>query len=289
MVRILSIKVGIIGAGPAGLASALYLKRSGINTTIFTSSAPGGQLLTIPSIENYLGFENISGTDLAIKMLKQVEDVEIKQMNVKNIYKKNNKFIISDNKNEFSFDKIIIATGQSKKKINSDLKGISYCALCDGFFYKNKVVAVIGGGASAVTEALYLSNICSKVYLIARSKLKADNKLKSKINEKIEVIENATIEVNGDVFLESITLNNEKTISLDGLFVAVGNISNLDFLENVNVSVKNSKIVVDEKMETSEKGIYACGDVILKDYYQIISAVNEGMVAALTISERMNV
>lgn len=289
MVRILSIKVGIIGAGPAGISAALYLKRSGINPIIFESKMIGGQLINIPEIENYLGYENISGFDLAFKMQNQIKDIEVKNMEIKNIFKENKKFIVTDNKEKYFFDYLIISTGQTKKKLENikDIKGISYCALCDGFFYKNKDVAVVGGGNSALTEAIYLSNLCSKVYLIVRGKIKADYQLINRLNNKIEVLEETEVKkVNGDIFLKNVTLNNGKILKIDGLFISIGSTSNLDFIKNVNIDVKNSKILVDENMETSEKGIYACGDVIYKKYYQVISAINEGMVCALSISEK---
>ena len=294
MVRILSINIGIIGAGPAGMAAALYLKRSGLNPTILEKSAPGGQMVNTFKIENYLGFNEINGADLALKMYEQLkyQKINYKTFDVKNIKKEKSKFIISSAKENMEFDKIIIATGKKRRKLgllNEDkLKGISYCAICDGNFYKGKTVAVIGGGNSALTEAIYLSNICQKVYLIVRNEIRAQDSLQREVKQKqnIEIInQKEIISLNGELFLESITLNDNNTLNIDGLFISIGGTPNNDFIFDLNIELKEGSIVVNENMETTEKGVYACGDIILKKHYQIATAINDGVIAALSISE----
>lgn len=292
--RKLSIKVGIIGAGPAGMAAALYLKRSGLTPVLLEKSVPGGQVVNTFAVENYLGFNKISGADLSLKMFEQInfQGIEYRNFDVKEIKKKDNKFLIINGDKELSFDKIIIASGKRRRKLNLNnidkLKGISYCAVCDGAFYKNKTVVVIGGGDSALTEALYLSNICSKVYLIVRNEIRAKKELNDRILEtkNVEILkEKEIVSLKGDSFLEEVILNDGKSLKAEGLFISIGGIPNNDFLGTLNIDLKEGYIETDEKMETSEKGIYAIGDIRKKEYYQIATAINDGVVAALTITE----
>ena len=192
-------KVVIIGSGIAGMTSSIYLKRGGIEPLIIENSVPGGTLNIIPSIENYPGYEKISGPDLAINMYNQVNDLKIPILsrNIKEIDLEN-KFI----DNEISFDYLIIATGRRHRLLNLEGedkllgRGISTCALCDGNFYKDKEVVVVGGGASALTESLYLSNICKKVTIIYRKdKFNCEDYLINKVlsTKNIKIIYNANV------------------------------------------------------------------------------------------------
>lgn len=293
MVKILSIRVGIIGAGPAGMASALYLKRSGLDPVLLEKSAPGGQIINTYAVENYLGFNEINGADLSLKMFQQMnyQGIEYKTFDIKNIAKKQDKFIVSNGADNLEFDKIIIASGKRRRKLNLEnedrLKGISYCAVCDGTFYKDKVVAVIGGGDSALTEAIYLSKICFKVYLLVRNEVRAKSSIHRKVLDidNIEVINSEVTKLIGTDYLEKIELSNGSSLDISGLFISIGGIPNNDFINELELDLNNGYIKTNDKMETTEKGIYAVGDIRDKRYNQIATAINDGVIAALSITE----
>lgn len=281
----------IIGAGPAGMAAALYLQRSGLKTLIIDKDAPGGQMTKTDLIENYLGFDSINGADLALSMFNQ-----IKNLNVEYVYgevieiNKSNTFLVKTNDKTYESKNVIIATGKVNNKLNlenENIKGISYCAVCDGSFYKDKEVAVVGGGNSAFSQSLYLSNIAKKVYIINRSEnIKADKILQTKVRNKenITYLSNAKItKINGQDHLTSVLINDKEELNLDGLFLAIGGTPKLDFIKGLKL--EDNYIAVNSKMQTNIQGLYACGDVIKKDYYQIATAINDGVVAALTIRE----
>lgn len=282
----------VIGAGPAGMATALYLYRSGLNVLIIEKDLPGGQLLKTDNIENYLGFEKIAGADLALKMYKQIKNSGIKIIfeEVEELKKQTN-FIVKTKNNKYESKNVVIATGKINNKLgleNENIKGVSYCAVCDGAFYKNKTVAVVGGGNSAFSQALYLSSIAKKVYLINRTeKIKAEKRLQDNVknNKNIIYLKNKIIKkINGNKNIKSITLNNNDVIELDGLFLAIGGTPKIDFITEIKLDKKY--IIVNDKMETNINGIFACGDVIKKDYYQIATAISDGIKAALNIKER---
>ena len=283
----------IIGAGPAGMAAALYLKRSGLKTLIIDKDAPGGQMLKTDKIENYLGFKNISGADLALNMFNQIKDLEIDYVygNVISVTK-NNKFTVKTETDSYQSDHVIIATGKINNKLGltgeDKIKGISYCAVCDGAFYKDKIVGIVGAGNSAFTEALYLSSLAKKVYIINRSnQIKADETYKIKVKNKENIIYLSTAKVtklnSKDNILNSVIINDKEELPLDGLFLAIGGTPKTDFIKGVKT--ENNYIIVNQKMETNINGLYAVGDVIKKDYYQIATAINDGVVAALSIKE----
>lgn len=284
-------KVVIIGSGIAGMTAAIYLKRGGIEPLIIENNVPGGTLNYIPNIENYPGYESIAGPDLAMNIYNQTNNLNIKYM-FRNI-----KEVDLDKKtidNEIEFEYLIIATGRKPRMLNieneQDLlgKGISTCALCDGSFYKDKDVIVVGGSASALTESLYLSAICNKVSVILRKdKFKGEESLINKVKntKNIEIIYNCNITKYNtkNKNLKSVTLDNGKIINADGVFLALGGIPNSELFD---VTKENSYIIVDSKYETTKKNIFAVGDVIKKEYYQLINASSEGMIVASTIIDR---
>lgn len=285
----------IIGAGPAGMNAALYLKRAGIDALIIEKDIPGGEMLKTNKIENYFGFESIDGGELALRMSKQIKNLGVKIIKdrVLKVIKKD-KFIVETEKNILEADYVIVATGRTPRKLGvrgeEELtgRGVSYCAVCDGAFYKTKEVAVIGGGDSALTEALYLSDLCTKVYVIVRHDLRASEILQSRVKNKenIIVLKNVNVsKLNYDESLSSIILDDGKTLPVGGMFVAIGGMPQLDFLDNLDVVMKNGYIMTNDKMESSVRGLYAVGDVRFKDYYQIVTAVSDGAIAALTIKE----
>ncbi len=286
----------VIGAGPAGITAGIYLKRGGLDPIIIDKNAPGGQLLKTGDIENYPGFGVISGPELAINMLKGLDDLGVKPLYDEVIsVTKNNEFIVKTKNDEIHAEHIIVCTGKEVGKLGLEDedklvgRGISYCATCDGFFYRDKITGVVGGGNSAVSEAIYLSNLCEKVYLFVRSDIKADNILVSRMKERenIIVLKGVTIKkINHDDTVTGVLLNNDEEVLLDGLFLAIGGKPNLSFLSDLNLDLDKGYIKVDKNMESNIPGLYAAGDVILKDFYQIITAANDGVVAALDIIEK---
>lgn len=286
----------IIGAGIAGITSAIYLKRAGLNILLLEKSAPGGQITRISKIENYPGIKEIDGSTLALNLYDQLKSLEIKinYGEIIDININNNTKIVKTSKEEYEAKNIIIATGREPKKLEIEHidsligHGISFCATCDGSFYKNKIVCVVGGGNTALEEALYLSNICNKVYLIHRNEqFKAEKILINEINNKnnIELILNSEVEQikEENNILHSIILKDNKEIICDGLFIAIGSTPKIDFINNTNIKSENNYIIVDKNKKTNIEGIYAIGDVIKKDVYQIVTASYDGIIAASDI------
>lgn len=289
----------IVGMGPAGITAAIYAKRSGLNVLCLEKSMPGGLLNYMDNIDNFPGEVNINGSDLAFKMFEQLKGLEVdyKTKNVERIIVEDDlkKVIISDD--EYYYTKaIIIATGRSPKKLGLENeqelfgRGISTCAICDGALYKDKKVAVVGGGNSAVSEAIYLSNICEKVYLIHRRDfLRASDKLIRCLNKKnnIEVIYNSNITsiTKEDDKIKSITINENQKIDIACLFTYIGFIPKTSFVDTLNILDEDGYILVDSNYETSIKGIYAVGDIIKKEIYQIITSCGEGAIAAINASK----
>lgn len=286
----------VIGAGVAGMTASIYLKRANLNVLLLEKEMPGGQINKTTEIENYPGFTKINGTDLALSIYNQIKEnnIEYKYGNVVEIIDNKDIKIVKTNRDEFETKYIVLATGRTPRKLGLENEeklisnGISYCAICDGMFFKNKTVAVIGGGNSALTGALYLSNICSKVYIINRRDiLRADTILQEKLKQKnnIEILFNSKVtKLNEkDNILDSIDINNEK-LDIDGLFIYIGFDPDISYLKNLDIKNNNGYIIVDENMETSVKGIYACGDIIDKKVYQITTAIGEAAVCATSIN-----
>lgn len=286
-------KVVILGAGISGMTAAIYLKRGGINPLIIESSVPGGVLNNIPSIENYPGYESISGPDLAMNIYKQVKDLDIKILIKKIDNIDLNKKIINNN---IEYDYLVIATGRKHRLLGIERenellgKGISTCALCDGFFYKDKEVVVVGGGSSALTEALYLSNIAKKVTIVHRGNTFTGEKyLIDKVNstKNIKITFNSNVtsyNINEDK-LVSVTINNKDIIKADGVFLSIGSTPNSELF---NVDKDNSYVLVDSNYMTNIEDVYAVGDVIKKKYYQLSTAASDAVVVASTIIDKEN-
>ena len=284
----------IIGAGISGCTAAIYLKRAGLNILMLEKKAIGGQIINTSEIENYPTITSTDGFTFSENLKKQIKNlnIEIKYEEVLEIKNNDVKEVVTKN-NTYLTKNIIIATGRIPRKLDLENennllgKGISYCATCDGFFYKNKDVAILGGGNSALEAAIYLSKICNNVTIINRSeKLRADYELINEVKKlnNIQIIYNEQIkelkENNG--YLGSIILNNQ-ILKVDGLFIYIGLIPTLPFIKSIDLNLDNGYIVVDSKMKTNIDGIYACGDIIKKDLYQIITADIEGAIAASNI------
>lgn len=284
-------KVIILGSGISGMTASIYLKRGGITPIIIENNAPGGTLNIIPSIENYPGFNEISGPDLAVNIYNQTKQLGIEYIyrNIEKIDLKN-KIIDNDTK----FDYLIIATGRRARLLgleNEDKylgRGISTCALCDGTFYKDKEVIVVGGSSSAISEALYLSNICKRVTIIHRGdSYRAQKILIDKLGstKNIKQIFNANVikyNIKNNKII-GVTLDNNKKIKADGIFLGIGSIPNSDIFE---VEKEDNYIIVDNEMKTNIDYVYAIGDVTKKNTYQLITASSDGIIAADSIIKR---
>ena len=277
----------VVGSGIAGMTAAIYLKRSNVNVLLLDNDAPGGLLNKISIIENYPGFNKISGPDLAYKIYEQVTnlDIEIRYGRVLDI----KDHIVKTDVEEITTNKVILAIGRKARKLDntSDIKNISYCALCDGNLYKNKTVAIVGYGNSAIEEAIYLSDICKKVIIIGRgSKFKGEDSLVDKIYKKknIEVQLDCVIEkLNKENNLLTEIITNKGSFKVDGMFVSIGYEPNTSFLNELEKD--NGYIIVDNKMKTNIDYIYACGDIIKKDIYQLTTAVGEATIAAINVKK----
>ena len=292
----------IIGAGPAGVTSAIYAKRSGLDFDIYEKSCIGGNVVNAFEIENYPGVGKIVGSDLAMNFMNELTalDVNVKYDEVTSITKIEDGFEVKTMFGEVNkAKKILLALGTKPRKLNianEDKfigKGISFCATCDGAFYKNKVVLVVGGGNSALTETMYLANIVKKAYLITRHELKGDKKEIAKIKalNNVKIIEFKSInKLLGDKNIEGVELidTNTKdlsTLNIDGIFVYIGQLPPTDFLKPLGILNERGFIEVDSHFETPLKGIYAIGDCINKDVRQIVTAVGDAASAIHYINE----
>ena len=285
----------IVGSGIAGMSSAIYLKRANKDILLLESYMPGGQINNTSNVENYPGFTKIDGPTLVMNLHDQINSMEIplKYEKVININKEDN-FIVETNKEKYLTKNIILATGRTPNKLGIEEefigKGVSYCALCDGNLYKNEEIVVVGGGNSAFEESLYLSKICKKVTILNRSdKLKASMILQEEVSKQnnIEVIYNCSIEKINSLDNKIVSVSTNKgDINCTGIFIYIGLTPNLDYI-NLDLEKENNYIIVDNKMKTNIEGIYACGDIIKKDVYQIITAASEGAIAATSIIRSM--
>lgn len=287
----MKIDVAIIGAGPAGLSAGIFTCRAGLKTICFERLAVGGQASLSYDIANYPGFENISGFELAEKFLNQATKLglELEYANVTSISKTNAGFEIIASNKKYLAKKVVIACGCKARKLkleNEDRltgKGVSYCASCDGNFFKGKNVVVVGGGDTAFENVEYLARLANKVTLLNRTKsfrghpitLKQIQKLKN-----VEIITNAQVsKIEGKEVLEEIEIDiNGKTSKLktDGLFIAIGFEPDISFIKcNIKKDV-NGYIIVDENQQTSLKNLYACGDIVSKKFKQVVTACADG-------------
>lgn len=287
----------IIGTGPAGFTAGIYAARREMKTLIIGKEM-GGQLIWASEIENYPGFKSINSFDLISRMSEQVKalGVEIKSDEVKKIENKDNKFVLHTNRDIYEARTVILSLGLSPRRLaipgeeKLTGKGVSYCANCDGPFYKNKTVAVVGGGNSALDAAEILSKIAKKVYLIhRRDEFRGFEVLVGEIRARknIEFVLNGEPkEIIGENKLEKIKVFNNKTreekeIAVDGLFVEIGRIANTDLAAGLAKRNERDEIIVDEKCMTNCPGLFAAGDVTPVPFKQITIACGQGAIAAL--------
>ena len=291
----------IIGSGVAGMTAAIYLARANISVCIIEKDTPGGQITRTSNIDNYPGFISIDGPELALSIFNQVNNLKVPYIfsEVKEVISTSSHTIVKTNDKELTCENIIIATGRSPRKLNIKNEekltgnGISYCAICDGNLYKDKKVAVIGGGKAALEETLYLSKICSDVTLIHRSgEFRASSELINDVKKctNVSIITDAVVEefIEENNMLSKIKISNKneiKEIKVDGCFEYIGQEPNTKQSANLNILHNNGYIIVDSNYETKVDNIYAIGDCIEKELYQIVTACNDGAVVANRIAK----
>ena len=290
----------IIGSGVAGMTAAIYLKRARKDICILESGVPGGQITLASSVENYPGFSSIAGADLALNIYNQVLSLGVtyKYTKATEVKIEEDNITVVTNDEEIKCKNLIIAVGRSPRKLEVKLEdrlvgsGISFCATCDSSLYKDKKVAVIGGGTAALEEAIYLSKICSNVTLIHRRD--AFNATDALVND-VKNAKNINILTNRKVVefktdnnkLSGIVLednnNNKQEIKVDGCFEYIGQVPNTKIFEELNILDDKGYVNVNEKYQTNISGIYAIGDCIKKDLYQVVTACSEGAIVANNI------
>jgi len=288
----------IVGGGPAGLAAALYAARLGLNAVLLEAKVVGGQAAEAAFIENYPGFEHIRGMELIDKMRSQVEKFgcEIREMEpVRKIVKEDGKLRVITSSEEYVADAVIIASGRERKKLGAlgeeefKGRGVSYCATCDAPLYRGKRVVVVGGGNTAASEALYLSEVAKEVHLVHRREdLRAEKALKERLKERGVIFHwNSVLKaIEGDQLVRRVVLQNLKTgeeesLNVDGVFIAIGEIPSSRLAVDLGVNVdEEGYILVDRKQMTNVEGVFAAGDVT-GGVMQVATAVGEGAAAAV--------
>jgi len=291
----------IIGGGAAGLTAAIYAARAGINLIVIEKMGIGGQILLTESVENYPGFLSISGTELMEKFEAHAEKFGVKIIyeEVKEVKPEGKVFKVITEDRTLETISVIVASGSSPRKLHVEGedrfigKGVSYCAVCDGPFFKDKEVAVIGGGDAAIKESLYLSQIVKKIFVVhRRNELRAEKILQEQAlkNPKIEFIWNHVVEkIDGDDSLQGVTLHRvdkpseKKVLNVSGIFVYIGHIPNTKFLEVDKLP--GGQIITNECLQTSIKGIFAAGDCRNTCLRQIATCVGDGAIAAYNAGE----
>lgn len=293
---IIKADVVIIGAGPGGMTAALYASRSNLKTIIIEKGAPGGELLNTADVENYPGFTKISGPELADNFYQSAmafgaEHVygDVKSVTVDGIYK-----MVDTGSKVYQAPVVIVATGAYNRKLGvpgeEELsgQGVSFCAVCDGFFFRNRELVVIGGGDSAVEEGTYLTQFADKVTIIhRRDELRAQQILQDRAfaNPKVNFLWDTVVEsINGENAVESVTIRNVKTdevsdFSAGGVFIYVGILPNSEIVADLNVTTPDGWIKTNDFMETDVPGLFAIGDVRLKHLRQVATAVGDGSIA----------
>ena len=286
----------IIGAGPAGMTAALYAARSNLKVALIEGGLPGGQMNNTSDIENYPGYANISGPELAEKMFEPLENLGVEHLYgfVKNIENHGDvKKVITDDE-EFETRTVIVATGSKhrllgvpgEEELNS--RGVSYCAVCDGAFFRDQDLLVVGGGDSAVEEAIFLTQFAKSVTIVhRRDELRAQKVLQDRAfaNDKIKFIWDSVVkEIKGENRVESVAIENVKTgqvteQAFGGVFIYVGLDPVSDFVQELQIRDQAGWIVTDDHMKTSVAGIFAVGDVRQKDLRQVTTAVGDGAIA----------
>jgi thioredoxin reductase (NADPH) len=295
--------VVVIGAGPSGYTAGIYCSRAGYDTLILSGILPGGQLVNTTEVENYPGFEKgIMGPDLMIEMRKQTQRMgtTIVDDEAINVDFRNSPFKILTGSEEYEGRAVIVATGANPRKLGLEGeqtfagKGVSYCATCDGPFFRNQELIVVGGGDSAIEEATFLTKFATKVHLVhRRNELRASKVMQERAfnNEKIQFHwDSAVIDIKGDqkmqqAIIKNLKTNEEKTLDVGGLFVAIGHEPNTKLFKNQIDLDDEGYIVLKNKTKTNIEGVFAAGDVHDRSYRQAITAAGFGCMAAIDVDK----
>lgn len=295
----------IIGAGPCGIGAALKLKEAGVNFAIIDGSTPGGKVNIAPRVDNYPGFKEIPGPDLAFKLFERLMNagISITGDNVLSLTKEGDLFKIEGQYDHYTAKTVLIACGTKERKVGLPKEdelfghGLSYCALCDGHFFKGQDVAVIGGGNAALKEAIHLAGIAKKLYVIhRRNEFRGSNSLVEELKEmdNVEIITPyIPVEILGEDKVTGLVIENKedgshRTLNIEGLFPLVGQIPNSQFVKIDGVLNEWGTIPVERNMMTSCSGLFAGGDVLPRDIRQIYLAEHDGVVASKSIIEYLN-
>jgi thioredoxin reductase (NADPH) len=288
----------IIGAGPAGLSAAIYASRGGLKVALLEKEAPGGKVIKTAEIENWPGVKSIQGPDLAYEMFDHAQKFGAEYLygNVVDIIDEGQiKKVVCEDKTTYEAYAVIIATGTKERKLGikgEDKlygRGLSYCAVCDGALYKNQPMAVIGGGNSALEEALYLTRFTTKLYLIhRRDQFRAEEIVVKhvKVNPAIKFkLKYVPVEILGDdkvtgIIIKNVETNETETLEVSAVFPFIGLDPESHFASNLNITNERGYILANEKMETTVKGIFVAGDVLEKELRQIVTASSDGAIAA---------
>lgn len=284
--------IAIIGGGVAGLSAAIYALRANVNVTMFEQFGLGGLVATLDKIENYPSYPSVEGWELAQNMATQAKQLGLKQTRQKvlSLTTCEQGFCITTDKGQHSFDAVIIATGTTHNKLGIEDayvgKGVSYCATCDGNFYRNLDVAVVGNGNSATKEALYLADLCKTVYLVANANLTGEQKVIDDLLAKanVQLVNGTVATIGGDNEVQFIDVFNDGTttrLDVSGVFVAVGSTPATDFVKIDGLAMQKGYIVVDDRAQTNIKGLYAAGDCTNGPLKQIVTACGDGAKAGL--------
>lgn len=293
----------ILGAGPAGLAAAIYTGRAKLSTLVLEASMVGGNAGITDLIENYPGFpDGINGSELMARFMEQAENcgAEIRYDEALDLEKVDEGIVVKARSGELAARAVLVATGAKRRELQVPGeqeylgRGVSYCATCDGAFFKNSPVAVVGGGDSAVKEALYLADIASRVYLIHRregfranqtslERMRCHNRILLKVNKVVEEIEG---DQNGvkQLLIKDVNNGRVEAVPVEGIFVSIGMVPATGFLEQ-RLDTDAGYIVVDEQLMTSMPGVFAAGDICSKKVRQVATAVGDGALAGVAITE----
>lgn len=292
----------IIGAGPAGMSAAIYGLRAGRSVVMFEEKSYGGQIVNTPEIENYPGIAKVSGFEFATNLFNQVKDLgaEVVYEKAEKIEKENNVWKVKTGKNEYEGKTVILATGLKRRTLGLEREeamigaGVSYCATCDGMFFRNRTVVVVGGGNTALEDAIFLSNYCAKVYLVhRRDSFRGEQKLSKILQEKENVelvLDSVPVEIQGEPMVtglkvKNVKTNEERVLEVQGIFVAVGQIpENENFKEAVELD-DHGYVVATEACTTETDGLFTAGDCRTKEVRQLTTAAADGAVAALAASK----
>ena len=289
--------IAVIGAGPAGMSAAVYARRAGLSVAVFEGEMCGGQMILTPEVENYPGIARISGAELSFAMREQMLALgaELIETPVTAVQKGDGFTVTADK--EYSAKALIIANGAKRRKLGIPGeeqyigRGVSYCAVCDGMFFKGKTVAVIGGGNTALEDAIYLAGFCEKVYLIhRRTEFRAQKHLVDKVRTlaNIEIVTPANpVEIRGDMRVNALALDNGEALAVAAVFVAIGLLPENELFADL-VTLADGYIAAGDDTHTSCEGVFAAGDTRTKSLRQIVTAAADGAVAATEAEKYVN-